>query len=256
MSSRESRSAAGAATAPGRGSSLSRGSWACALGLLVVAPWIGSGLPAAARLGQRARADPDPRCLRPVRLGAGRDAVPDRDPGRCASSSARQATAWLLILAFFPLAAAGAAAAAGGGRWRAWPAALLMVCNPFVIDRVRAGHVAVLLGHGDPAVAVRGCPARPAPAQAVRRAPGPLVRAGHLDQPAHGLDRGGAPAGRGTAAPADLGRPGPHGPGRGDRGPGLRVRARALRHGHPHAAGDRAPTSTRTPPTTGRAAGS
>ncbi|MEZ5117860.1 MAG: hypothetical protein R2737_16485 [Candidatus Nanopelagicales bacterium] len=56
------------------------------------------------------------------------------------------ATAWLVVLAFFPLAAAGASQLAGGGRWRRHSAALLMVCNPFVVDRVHAGHVAFLLG--------------------------------------------------------------------------------------------------------------
>ncbi len=56
------------------------------------------------------------------------------------------ATAWLLILAYFPLAAAGASVAAGGNRWRRLSAALFIVCNPVVVDRVRVGHVAFLLG--------------------------------------------------------------------------------------------------------------
>lgn len=56
------------------------------------------------------------------------------------------ATAWLLILAFFPVAAGGAAVAAGGRISRRMPAALLFICNPFVADRVRAGHVSFLLG--------------------------------------------------------------------------------------------------------------
>jgi hypothetical protein len=56
------------------------------------------------------------------------------------------ATAWLLILAYFPLAAAGASVAAGGTRWRRLSAALFIVCNPVVVDRVRVGHVAFLLG--------------------------------------------------------------------------------------------------------------
>ena len=55
-------------------------------------------------------------------------------------------TAWLLILAYFPLAAAGASVAAGGTLWRRLSAALFMVCNPVVIDRIRVGHVAFLLG--------------------------------------------------------------------------------------------------------------
>jgi hypothetical protein len=56
------------------------------------------------------------------------------------------ATAWIVVLAYFPLAAAGASMLAGGGRIRRNAAALFMVCNPFVVDRVRAGHVALLLG--------------------------------------------------------------------------------------------------------------
>lgn len=56
------------------------------------------------------------------------------------------ATAWLVILAYFPLAAAGAAVAAGGTRWRRMAAAVFMVCNPVVVDRIRVGHVAFLLG--------------------------------------------------------------------------------------------------------------
>lgn len=54
-------------------------------------------------------------------------------------------TAWLLILAYFPLAAAGAGVAAGGTRWRRYAAALFMVCNPVVVDRIRVGHVSFLL---------------------------------------------------------------------------------------------------------------
>ena len=56
-----------------------------------------------------------------------------------------QATAWLLILAFFPLAAGGVSALAGGGRARRHVAALVMVANPFVLERLHAGHVAFLL---------------------------------------------------------------------------------------------------------------
>lgn len=56
------------------------------------------------------------------------------------------ATAWLLLLAYFPIAAAGAAMASRGSRWRAHSAALMLVANPFVVDRLRAGHVALLLG--------------------------------------------------------------------------------------------------------------
>ena len=56
------------------------------------------------------------------------------------------ATAWLLVLAYFPLAATGVSALVAGSRWRRNAAVLAMVCNPFVVDRVRAGHVAFLLG--------------------------------------------------------------------------------------------------------------
>ncbi|AGL14309.1 hypothetical protein [Actinoplanes sp. N902-109] len=54
-------------------------------------------------------------------------------------------TAWLLILLFFPVAAGGVSALAGGGRWRRHPAALFACCNPFVVERLQAGHVAFLL---------------------------------------------------------------------------------------------------------------
>lgn len=57
-----------------------------------------------------------------------------------------QVAAWLAILAYFPLAGAGAAAMVGGSRWRRYGAALFMVCNPVVIDRLRVGHIAFLLG--------------------------------------------------------------------------------------------------------------
>ena len=75
----------------------------------------------------------------------------DAMPFRIATQVLREvfgssATAWLIILIFFPLAAAGASVAAGGSRWRRLPAALFMVCNPVVVDRVRVGHVAFLLG--------------------------------------------------------------------------------------------------------------
>ena len=116
-----------------------------ALGLVVVAPWVRSGY----LLLLDWVSGPE-QALTPGVYGLSGSAL-DAMPFRIGTQVLRvivgpAATAWLLILAFFPIAAAGAAAAAGGGRWRAWPAALLMVCNPFVIDRIRAGHVAVLLG--------------------------------------------------------------------------------------------------------------
>ncbi|WP_285687779.1 hypothetical protein [Actinoplanes sp. NBRC 103695] len=55
------------------------------------------------------------------------------------------ATAWLVLLAFFPIAASGISALAGGGRVRRHCAALFVCCNPFVVERIQAGHVAFLL---------------------------------------------------------------------------------------------------------------
>jgi hypothetical protein len=51
-----------------------------------------------------------------------------------------------MILLFFPLAASGISALVRGSRWRRHTAAAFIVCNPFVVDRVRAGHVALLIG--------------------------------------------------------------------------------------------------------------
>ncbi|MFI5935887.1 hypothetical protein [Actinoplanes sp. NPDC051494] len=55
------------------------------------------------------------------------------------------ATGWLLILCYFPIAAGGVSALAGGGRWRRHTAALFVCCNPFVVERLQAGHVPFLL---------------------------------------------------------------------------------------------------------------
>jgi hypothetical protein len=55
------------------------------------------------------------------------------------------ATSWLMVLAYFPIAAGGVSALAGGGRWRRHPAGLLVCVNPFVIERLQAGHVPFLL---------------------------------------------------------------------------------------------------------------
>ena len=93
-----------------------------ALGLVVVAPWMGSGY----LLLLDWVSGPE-QALTPGVYGLSGSAL-DAMPFRLATQALRglvgpAVTAWLLILAFFPLAAAGAAAAAGGGRWRAWPAA-------------------------------------------------------------------------------------------------------------------------------------
>ncbi|GAA2487813.1 hypothetical protein [Winogradskya humida] len=74
----------------------------------------------------------------------------DALPYRLATHALREvvgsgATGWLLVLCYFPLAAGGISALAGGGRRRRYPAALFVCCNPFVVERIQAGHVAFLL---------------------------------------------------------------------------------------------------------------
>ncbi|MFC3538880.1 hypothetical protein ACFOPG_24490 [Couchioplanes caeruleus subsp. azureus] len=58
------------------------------------------------------------------------------------------ATSWLVILCYFPIVASGVSALAAGGRWRRHTAALFACCNPFVVERIQAGHVAFLLSVG------------------------------------------------------------------------------------------------------------
>lgn len=55
------------------------------------------------------------------------------------------ATSWLMILLYFPLAAGGVSALVRGGRLRRYPAALFACCNPFVVERLQAGHVPFLV---------------------------------------------------------------------------------------------------------------
>ena len=103
------------------------------------------------------------------------------------------ATAWLIILIFFPLAAAGASVAAGGNRWRRLSAALFMVCNPVVVDRVR--EVRRFSARNGPfALAVRRVAGGASSAEMVRGAPGAVVRTGDLGEPSRRLagHRGGA----------------------------------------------------------------
>nr|BFE73320.1 hypothetical protein GCM10020092_066210 [Actinoplanes digitatis] len=58
------------------------------------------------------------------------------------------ATGWLIVLCYFPIVASGVSALAGGGRVRRYFAALFACCNPYVVERVQAGHVAFLLSVG------------------------------------------------------------------------------------------------------------
>lgn len=114
------------------------------VGLLVVGPWIGNGY----LLLLDWVSGPN-QTLTPGVYGLSGSAL-DAMPFRLATQAVRNmvgpaATAWLIILVFFPLAAGGIAAATRGSRWRVYPAVILFICNPFVVDRVRAGHVSVLL---------------------------------------------------------------------------------------------------------------
>lgn len=115
------------------------------VGLLVVAPWTAGGY----LLLLDWVSGPE-QTLNPGVYGLAGGAL-DALPFRVGTQALRgligpAATAWLLVLAYFPIAAAGASHLAGSGRWRRHAAALMVVCNPFVVDRVRAGHVVFLLG--------------------------------------------------------------------------------------------------------------
>ena len=115
------------------------------VGLAVVAPWVREGY----LLLLDWVSGPN-QTLTPGVYGLSGSAL-DAMPFRIITQISRDlvgsaATAWLVILAYFPLAAAGASVAAGGTRWRRFAAAFFMVCNPVVVDRVRVGHVAFLLG--------------------------------------------------------------------------------------------------------------
>ncbi|MEI6621039.1 MAG: hypothetical protein WCP28_03960 [Actinomycetes bacterium] len=56
------------------------------------------------------------------------------------------ATAWVLILVFFPLAAAGMAHLVRGTTSQTVVATLAITCNPIVVTRIAAGHVPYLIG--------------------------------------------------------------------------------------------------------------
>ncbi|MEI2786814.1 MAG: hypothetical protein V9E82_14080 [Candidatus Nanopelagicales bacterium] len=115
-----------------------------AVGVLVVAPWVRGGY-----LLLLDWVSGPQQTLTPGVYGLSGSAL-DAMPFRIGTQALRRlvgsaATAWLLILAYFPIAAAGASVAAGGTRWRRYAAALFIVCNPVVVDRIRVGHVSFLL---------------------------------------------------------------------------------------------------------------
>lgn len=114
------------------------------VGLAVVAPWMRGGY-----LLLLDWVSGPQQTLTPGVYGLSGSAL-DAMPFRIGTQALRRlvgsaATAWLLILAYFPIAAAGACVAAGGTRWRRYTAALFIVCNPVVVDRIRVGHVSFLL---------------------------------------------------------------------------------------------------------------
>ncbi len=115
-----------------------------AVGILVVLPWIGHGY-----LLLLDWVSGPHQAITPGVYGLSGSSL-DAMPFRLATQALRNligsaATSWTVILIFFPLAAGGIAAATRGSRWRVYPAVIFFLCNPFVVDRVRAGHVSVLL---------------------------------------------------------------------------------------------------------------
>ena len=57
------------------------------------------------------------------------------------------ALTWLVVLAVFVVGSLGVSRLAGGSRWARLPAAALYCVNPFVFNRLYAGHLALLLGY-------------------------------------------------------------------------------------------------------------
>lgn len=114
------------------------------VGALVVMPWVTGGY-----LLLLDWVSGPHQSITPGVYGLSGSAV-DAMPFRIATQGLRHVfgsavTAWLVILIFFPLAAGGIAAATRGTRWRVYPAVFLFLVNPFVVDRIRAGHVSTLL---------------------------------------------------------------------------------------------------------------
>ncbi len=117
-----------------------------AVGFAVVAPWVGHGwlLLLDWSAGPRATLTGSAYGLDPSQV--------DAMPARLAIVGLRhlvgpQIAAWLAIWAVFPIGGVGAGHLVGGGRVRRVAAGLLFVVNPLVLDRVRVGHVFVLLGY-------------------------------------------------------------------------------------------------------------
>lgn len=116
------------------------------VGVLVVAPWMGHGwlLLLDWSAGPRSTL---------TTSAYGIDAVQaDAMPVRLALVGLRHLTGprisgWLVIWAVFPIGGAGMARLVGGPTVRRVAAGLLFVVNPFVLDRVRVGHVLFLLGY-------------------------------------------------------------------------------------------------------------
>ena len=57
------------------------------------------------------------------------------------------AVTWIPILIFFPIAMVGAGRLAGGSHWTCISAGILYAVNPFVFNRIYAGHFPLLLGY-------------------------------------------------------------------------------------------------------------
>ena len=116
------------------------------IGGLVVAPWVVNG-------GYVLLLDwvsGPSSTISPGLYGLSENAL-DAMPWRLGIEGMRQVfgpatTAWLVVLIPFPIAAAGAAHLVRMGRLPSYAAALVATCNPAIVDRVTAGHVAYLLG--------------------------------------------------------------------------------------------------------------
>ena len=113
-------------------------------GMVVVAPWTRDGylLLLDWVSGPHQAINPGLYGLDPAAL--------DALPYRLVTQALREvvgpgATSWLMILLYFPVAAGGVAALVRGGRLRRYPAALFVCCNPFVVERIQAGHVPFLV---------------------------------------------------------------------------------------------------------------